>query len=293
METLSNGNLTITVKESGAELCSIRKGATEYMWQADPAFWKRHSPVLFPIVGSVWNGSFRTEGREYMMSQHGFARDMEFRLVSKDASCIRYRLESDSATESAYPYSFILEIGYRLSGNTVEVTWDVTNRSGCRMPFQIGAHPAFNYPGFIHGSDPQGYFTFSRNGSPVSGLEYILVKEKGCADVGHRYRIDLEDGFLRLDRHTFDLDALIIEDSQTDCVTLCTKERSPWLRVRFNAPLVGLWSPVGKDAPFVCIEPWYGRCDRTGFSGEFKDRDWVNILEPGCTFSTSYTIEIL
>lgn len=85
MKTVSNQELTIRVSEHGAELSSIVANATgkEYLWQADPAFWKRHSPVLFPIVGSVWKAEYRNEGTVYPLSQHGFARDMDFTLIDE------------------------------------------------------------------------------------------------------------------------------------------------------------------------------------------------------------------
>ena len=50
MTILKNDVLTVEVNEHGAELQSIRKGETEYLWQGDPAYWGRRSPVLFPIV---------------------------------------------------------------------------------------------------------------------------------------------------------------------------------------------------------------------------------------------------
>ena len=62
MEKLSNDLLSIQVSAAGAELCSIQCNGKEYLWQADPAFWNRHSPVLFPIVGRVWDNTYRCEG---------------------------------------------------------------------------------------------------------------------------------------------------------------------------------------------------------------------------------------
>ena len=81
--TLKNTQISIEVDTLGAELKSLKKitTGTEYMWDAKPEYWKRTSPVLFPIVGSLNNGSYRYEGKEYPMSQHGFARDMEFELL--------------------------------------------------------------------------------------------------------------------------------------------------------------------------------------------------------------------
>ena len=82
MTILSNAVLTVEVSGHGAELQSIRKNDVEYLWQGDPAYWGRRSPVLFPIVGSVWEKKYRVDGKEYELGQHGFARDMDFELVS-------------------------------------------------------------------------------------------------------------------------------------------------------------------------------------------------------------------
>ena len=243
MKTVSNQELTIRVSEHGAELSSIVANATgkEYLWQADPAFWKRHSPVLFPIVGSVWKAEYRNEGTVYPLSQHGFARDMDFTLIDEAENELRFALESTPDTLRAYPFPFLLEIGYRLEGNKVEVLWLV---------------------------------------------------EKGCVgDVVRPIPLDA-DGLLPLNIHTFDIDTFILEDSQIKRVDLLDVEKRPYLSLTFTAPVVGLWSPPTKNAPFVCIEPWYGRCDRVDYTGEYKDRDWAWHLEPGEVFDASYTIEI-
>lgn len=287
MEQLKNEKLTIKVKEHGAELCSITdcKGK-EYLWQADPAFWKRHSPVLFPIVGSVWNGEFKAEGKTYKMSQHGFARDTDFTLVSKTENEVWFALDSNDTTIEAYPYRFRLEIGYRLEGNTIKVMWKVENKDNKEIFFQIGAHPAFYYPNY--GEDGErGYFRFDVKDS----FRYLKIGEKACASlVEQKQELDGHD--LRLDIHTFDIDTFIVHDSQLKSVALLDKNKSPYLSLYFDAPVVGLWSPPTKNAPFVCIEPWYGRCDRENFTGEFRERDNVNALKQGETFSASYDIRI-
>ena len=121
MKTISNKQLTIQVSPHGAELCSIVANGKEYLWQADPAFWRRHSPVLFPIVGSVWENEYRNEGVPYTLTQHGFARDMEFTLVAEKEDEVRYRLVSNEETLQKYPFPFCLEIGYRIQGKQIEV----------------------------------------------------------------------------------------------------------------------------------------------------------------------------
>ena len=290
MRSLSNQYLTIRVADHGAELSGIVANATgkEYLWQADPAFWKRHSPVLFPIVGSVWEGKYRQDGATYSLSQHGFARDRDFTLVHESENELRFALESDERTREVYPFDFLLEIGYRLEGNRIEVLWRVVNTGDRTAYFQIGAHPAFYYPNYDLATEERGYFAFDVK----SGLVYRALAEKGC--VGDEIRpvpLDAE-GLLPLNVHTFDIDTFILENSQVRRVDLLDVEKCPYLSLSFTAPLVGLWSPPTKNAPFVCIEPWYGRCDRVNYSGEYKDRDWVNRLEPGEVFDASYTIEI-
>ena len=288
METLFNGRLSIEVSAHGAELCSIFSNGKEYLWQADPAFWKRHSPVLFPIVGSVWENEYRNEGITYTLSQHGFARDMEFTLVSEKEDEVRYQLMSNEETLKKYPFPFCLEIGYRIQGKQIEVIWEVKNTGDKEMHFQIGAHPAFYWPDFDASTQERGFFGFDKK----EDVKYILISEKGCADPSAEYSLELADGLLPLDIHTFDKDAFILENEQVHKVTLYTKEKKACLSLHFHTPVVGLWSPPAKNAPFVCIEPWYGRCDRAHYTGEYKDKDWMQHLQPEEIFQGGYTIEI-
>ena len=290
MQTLGNDILTIEVSEHGAELQSIRKGSVEYLWQGNPEYWGRRSPVLFPIVGSVWEKRYRVAGKEYELGQHGFARDMDFKLVSQSATEVRYRLESTEATLAKYPYPFVLEIAYRLHGNKLDVIWDVTNPASEDLYFQIGAHPAFNYPDYSTESSERGFLSFSH----VEGLECIRIKEKGCVAVDVKYPLEIPaDGLLPIASDTFDaIDTIMLQDSQIDQVAMYRADRTPWLKMTFDAPVVGIWSPPGKVAPFICLEPWYGRCDRAGYEGDYTEKDWVNRLSPGESFHSVYTIEI-
>lgn len=290
MHTLKNDVLTVEVSEHGAELQSIRKGSVEYLWQGDPAYWGRRSPVLFPIVGSVWEKRYRVDGREYELGQHGFARDMDFVLVEASETEVRYRLESNEETLAKYPFPFILEIAYRLHGNSIDVIWEVSNPADEDMYFQIGAHPAFFYPDYNPDTIERGYFVFDR----TEGLECIRPKAKGCVDAQTKYPLEIpEDGRLPVLRDTFDaIDTIVLQDSQVHKVSMLRVDGTPWLSVTFDAPVVGIWSPPGKVAPFVCIEPWYGRSDRAEYEGDYRDKDWINCLSPGQKFSSLYTIAI-
>jgi galactose mutarotase-like enzyme len=241
-------------------------------------------------VGSVWEKRYRVAGVEYELGQHGFARDMDFTLVEGNATEVRYRLESSAETLTKYPYPFILEIAYRLQGNKLEVIWEVYNPSEEDMYFQIGAHPAFYYPDYDPQTAERGFLSFDRS----EGLECIRIKEKGCVDAETRSPLEIpQDGKLPLTRETFDeIDTIMLEDSQVSRVTLHRNDASPWLSLCFDAPVVGIWSPPTKNAPFICLEPWYGRCDRAGYEGDYRDKDWIQSLAPGERFSSVYTIEI-
>lgn len=291
--TLENNHLSISAKNSGAELTSIIKKSNnkQYLWNADPSYWKRHSPILFPIVGSLKNQSFVHEGNTYTMSQHGFARDLDFILEEKTDTSILFSLNSSNETKKAYPFDFKLEVGYELKDNTIIVTWKVINLDKNTMYFSIGAHPAFMCPIDETSKQTDCYLGFDTK----NPIHYIMLNEQGLAKkqpIEEQNTLELEDGLFKITPSLFDHDALIIENNQSHKVSLLNSNKQPYVTVSFNAPLFGLWSPAGKNAPFICIEPWYGRCDATDFQGELKDREWGNVLESGKVFQASYSIKI-
>lgn len=286
---LKNEQIAITVDSHGAELKSLKKLADdqEYMWCGDAKFWGRTSPVLFPFVGGLKNKEYRFEGKTYSMTQHGFARDMDFELETQTESELWFTLESTEETLARYPFPFILNLGYRLEGSTVTVLWKVENPSEKQMYFSIGGHPAFNCP-LTEGTKQSDYsVSFADTDEIVSTRISEEGLATGCMDIYH-----LADGHLSLTSNLFDHDALVIEDHQTDTVALCRKDGTPYLTVKMEAPLFGIWSPPGKNAPFVCIEPWYGRCDDEYFDGDLTEREWGNKLAPHHTFEASYTITV-
>lgn len=288
MKTLSNDKISIQIAEHGAELVSIYANTTEYLWQADPKYWGRHSPVLFPIVGRVWNNTYQHEGKIYTLGQHGFARDMNFQLTYEEEDAVIFTLESNEETLEKYPFPFVLEVGYRLKGNRIEVIWSVQNTGEKEMHFQIGAHPAFYYRDLNVETRERGYLDF---GSKIKTLEYISPAEKGCVSQERR-TLTLQEGLMELTSETFVCDTYMFDNEQVKKITLMDKKREPYISLEFNTPLVAVWSPsaVRPDVPFVCIEPWYGRCDSVGYEGEFKDREWMQHLAPGKTFEASYSI---
>ena len=137
------------------------------------------------------------------------------------------------------------------------------------------------------GEQSEYFFNFDTD----KDIEYSLLSANGLVE--SEGNVLKNDGSLvPIDEHMFDKDALIIESSDITKVTICKPDGMSYLSVGFEAPLFGLWSPAGKKAPFVCIEPWYGRADKESFEGEISDRDYDNEIAPGESFEASYFIEI-
>lgn len=280
--TLDNGIIRAEISSHGAELKSVLKNDREYMWCADPAYWGRTSPVLFPIVGGLKDKRYIFDGKEYPMGQHGFARDCDFELTYSDESSVIYTLSSTADTKNKYPFDFRLEIGYKLDGSSIIISWRVINTGSNKMFFSIGAHPAFNL------KDGANYFGFDTDLS----IQYKLLGGGGLLDKYTEYTLE-NNGGAEIVKGMFDKDALVVENNQAHEVSLMDSNMQPYVKVSFDAPLFGLWSPAGKNAPFVCIEPWYGRCDGDDFNGSLEERDYCMMLEPEKEFYAEYSIEFI
>lgn len=291
---IENSEIKISADTHGGELQSLVKKDTnqEYLWHGDAAYWGRRSPILFPIVGSLKDQCYRYEGKEYPMSQHGFARDMEFELIRNEREELWFELRANEETLEKYPFVFVLQIGYVLNGDSVKVIWRVKNEDKKTMYFSIGGHPAFLCPIQPSTEQKDYYLRFSMDGAALQNhVSYSKINSEGLRfSQGHL--LDLTDGMAKIDAHMFDEDALVFENPEFSCVELLTPEQVPYLSVTSDMSLTGIWSPAKKAAPFVCIEPWCGRCDAADFDGELKDREFGNVLGPGEGFEAAYEIRV-
>ena len=275
---LENDILKIAVDTHGAELSSIlnKKENKEMLWQGDPAFWGRKSPVLFPVVGKYKNGKTTYEGKEYQSGQHGFARDSEFTLVKKTKNKLSFELSSNEETLKQHPFRFRLICSFELNNDKIIVGWNVENIDDKKIYFSIGAHPAFHCE--------KSKTLLSMNGE---NLKYNLINGDGLYTA---QKYEIESSFVLHD-NVFDNDALIVEDGGVSEVSLIDNNKK-YLTVKFDAPLFGIWSPTKKNAPFVCIEPWFGRCDSEDFNGDITEREWSNTLGIGEKWYKEYEIII-
>ena len=283
---LYNDDFEVTVDSKGCEIVSVvrRQDKKQYIWDGNPDAWKRHTPVLFPLVGRYKNDTSIYEGKEYHMTQHGFARDSEFTLVRKEENVIEMKLVASEATKEKYPFDFELVITHRLSENNINTIWEVKNTGEDVMYFSIGGHPAF-----VCGDNAIGaQIRFETEDDKVA---YKLLSEDGLLMPEEHY-LTLANNNVTITKEFFDKDALIVENSGIKRVSL-SKDCEPVVEVIFEAPVFGLWSAAGKGVPFVCIEPWYGRTDAIDSDCELTAREWGNELAGGETFTGGYRVKFL
>ena len=282
-------SITFKIATHGAELQSLQKDGKEYLWNGDPKYWGRRSPILFPMVGKVFGGVFRVDGKEYPMGQHGFARDSEFVKVGE-----RYVLSGCSLDK--YPYQFELAVTYRTEGNRFIAEWTVANKDDKDIHFQIGAHPALLLPDYHEEDTVHGYLQcFDAQGQLVMqpmlshGLDQGYLTE---LDAPVPMPVDA-DGLLPITADTFAIDTFMLEHGSVKSVALLDKDKKPYLKVGSDqTEAYGLWAPYKPGCPFVCLEPWCGITDIVGFNGEMSERYLNNCLKTGEKFAFIYWIEI-
>lgn len=286
---LENEYLLVEIADKGAEVVKIydKQKAVDVLWEGNPAFWKRHSPILFPNVGKNYKNTIHIQGKEYPSSQHGFARDHVFTCVKSDESQGIFLLCSDEETKKVYPFDFELYISYVLERKTLSIQWEVKNPTAEPVYFTIGGHPAFRFSGKEERKEDYCLFFPKKE-----KLQYILINpESGTACVERIYELELNKGMYPLSEEMFSEDALIFDNGQIGEAWICHKDGRPYVGLRCEGfPNFGIWSVEG--APFICLEPWAGRCDNHGFEGDISEKPGMNRVDGHGTFKKQYQIVV-
>lgn len=280
--TISNLNLTAQINHLGAELFSLKNNENkEYIWEGNPKFWGKHSPVLFPIVGTLKNNLFFYQGKEYQLSRHGFAREMEFQLIEKCESSATFSLTSSMETRKVYPFDFELQICYSLEENKLKIDYKVINKNDSILPFSIGAHPAFALP------KPFEDYSLSFDHNEV--LTSYELENDLLSDTTEI--IQMKANEVPLTYSLFEKDALIFKELKSKSITIL-ENKNPMLCVRFDDfPNLGIWAK--KNAPFLCIEPWVGYSDTIHSSGNIVEKEGIQLVEANQIVMYNFYIEIL
>ena len=287
--TLENEKVKITISKQGAELHNItsKVDGTEYLWNRNKRYWSYSAPVLFPIVGKVKNGTYKVDGKEYNLPQHGLARLKEFEMIKKTDNKIMFELVASEETLNVYPYKFSLKISYTLIENGVITEYIVENTDNKMIYFSIGAHPAFMCPMVAGEIINDYYFEFNKK----ENCDIIPINEDGYIK-RERKQYLVDNNIIPLNFDVFKGDALVFDSLKSNKISLKSVNHDKVLTMDFTGfPYMGLWTKA-TGAPFVCIEPWYGHADFEDFNGELKDKAGIEKLEVGQKFNSSYTVTI-
>lgn len=275
--------LSATINHKGAELISLQSLTTkrEYIWEGNPDFWGKHSPILFPIVGTLKNNSYQYKDKTYSLFRHGFVRDFDFNIVTQEKDKVVFSLQNSIETFKIYPFQFELQLIYTLKKTELIVTYKVFNNSFETMPFSIGGHPAFALNGKF-----EDYTIQFESGEKLMSyaLENDLLSDK-------KQSIQLKNNQLPLTYSLFEKDALVFKSLQSKQVQIL-ENKTPILNFKFNDfPNFGIWTKL--NAPFICLEPWSGYADTTSANGNILEKEGIQLLESNSYKDFNFSMEIV
>jgi galactose mutarotase-like enzyme len=279
---LKSDKLIAKINHKGAELISLKNDVEkEFIWNGNPEFWSKHSPILFPIVGTLKNNEYYFEGKKYSLNRHGFARDMDFELIAKTDSTAVFSLVNNTNTLNVYPFEFELLLNYELTDNSLIITFKVINKNLFSMPFSIGAHPAFALP--------EQFENYSLDFEYSEKLIRFELENDLLSNVTNS--IPRNENNVALHYDLFEKDALVFKKIKSKKITLL-ENKKPFLCIQFDDfPSLGIWTKP--KAPFICIEPWLGYADATSNSGNILEKEGIKIIEANEIFKLEYSITLL
>lgn len=290
--TLTHGGQSAVIDTMGGELTSYRdESGLEYIWQGDSASWPGRNPILFPIVGKLVDNAATADGKPCHMPQHGLARKRSFDVVEQGADFVVLEQREDAETLNAYPFPYRLQVRQELKENSFTTTATVVNSGSSDMPFCLGAHTGFRCPQRPGERFEDYEIVFDQ----VESLPALLPTERGLLEHGKTMPCLEGTNTLKLDYAVFDkVDTLCFEGLRSTGVSLRHRESGHGVHMDFKGfPMLALWTPPGKAAPFLCIEPWQGCADYEDCDGELAHKPYAVVLRPGRHWSLGYTITTL
>ena len=286
MIILENEILKVVISEKGAELQSLfhKKNGIEYIWSGDAAYWGKHSPILFPIVGALKQDTYLYKEKAYQLPRHGFARESIFLKDKLSSTEAVFTLTQSAATLKVYPFAFTLKLHYKLQENTLICTYEVTNTGYDELLFSIGGHPAFAVPMIKDGRYEDYYLVFNKT--------EILKRWKleGGLIAVHAEELHTENGKLNLQKELFYEDAIVLKNLQSNCITLGTNTHKHGFNFTFDGfPFFGIWA--AKDADFVCLEPWCGIADSVNHDQQLSIKEGIINLAANDKWKRNWKVE--
>lgn len=282
MVTLKNEKLTVKINKLGAEIRSIVCEEKEYMWSGDPAIWSGTAPIMFPICGGLKEDKYTFEGKEYILTKHGFAKTSVFDIEQMSDTKVVFLLKSSEETKKAYPFDFEFRVIMEIADKTLKVDYKVDNKGTEMMYFNVGAHEAYATPEGIEDYDvvfdtKQTLAAHYLYGNIVSEATYPIIKDTTVLPLYDKY---------------FIIDALPFTDVTAGAATLRNRKTGRGVRVEFpEITNLVLWHKHG--AGYMCIEPWNGIPDMPGSSYDLTEKKGITALQGGCSYTYTHSITVI
>ena len=290
MVELSNDLLTVSLHPKGAEIISIvgNQDHINYMWKRDACQWANSAPILFPIVGAIKNDTCRIDGKEYHMTQHGFARHNEFEIKNQSQTEVTFTLVSNDEIIKQYPFLFELNVTYKLVENTLTCFINVKNKDHQTIYFQVGGHPAFACPFMENESSNDYYVEFAEY--ETRNQKVIDVAKRGMSHVQLPFFDHEKRFFVR--QQLFNNDAIVIKDFKSENISIKSLNHQKSIVFHMQGfDHVGLWTAKHVGG-LLAIEPWIGHADYVDFDGEFKEKESCVALDTDKEFNVQFAVEI-
>lgn len=277
--TAENALLTLGVKEMGAELTSLKSKKTgyEYIWCGNTDIWYGQSPILFPIIGRLLDDKYRLNGVEYTMPKHGIVRKRPFKLFERTDDSLTFVISDDEETLKSYPYKFELFVKFILTENGLKVSHTVVNKNDGVMYYSFGAHPGFNCK---IGDTIEFPHAQTLRTERIDG-ESILIDET--------FPVIENSKKIVITKDIFDNDALILSGITDKKLSLLLGGGRK-IDFNFDSPVLGIWAK--KNAPYVCIEPWWGINDSYDKKSDLSEKRLIMSLEKGEARTFEWSVEI-
>jgi len=201
--------------------------------------------------------------------------------LKKTGNSAVFSLKSNTDTLEKYPFEFELQLIYTLENTSLKIEYIVINQGDTKMPFSIGAHPAISLP--------ENFENYSFKFEKEEPLKYNLLENDLISNKTENLKTT--ENLVPLNYKLFENDALVFKTLESNSLTILENSK-PYIQVDFeDFPSLGIWT---KDqAPFVCIEPWFGYSDTANNSGDLFKKEGIIVLDDDQTFHSQFSIKIL
>lgn len=285
---ISSAAVTVVCLQEGAMLHSLVKDGVEYLWQGDKEHWCGQAPVCFPIVGVLKGGKANAFGKPCEMKRHGVARINPFEIKEQGPNSVCFVQKSSEKTKKEFPFDYLLQIKYTVLGNSVTTEYTVKNTGNCKLPFQIGGHPAFNCPL----ESGERFEDYSVKFDKV--LNHPCLRpdiHSGIIDISKRYDVIKNSNEIKMDHSLFVDDAMVFDGIKSKSATLSAGGRGVQIDYQDFANLL-IWSSAN-GGDFVALEPWTGISTCSDESDAFENKRGITVLEPGEEASFKFKITLI